>query len=505
MLLMRLTLLKDARRLWPVAGMTYLMLAALANADRWRGDWIASAMEGWMNLLLTGAWACLAALVVLEDPLVGDRHIWMTRPHPWPALLGAKLALVVLAIHVPAFLADTFVLSARGFPPALYVGELLAKQLLFFACVVLPAMATAALLRSFTHFVIVLFAVTAGIAMLNGGLYRPPEFNRTQDLRQGLVLFLIAGASVAVVCMQYARRVGLAARTTALAGGLSAVAVFAYMPPLAEYAVHGASARVALRNATPDASMRFAPAAHRRPIVFLPIAITPDAQGSLFRVPLVEIEIVTQDGTVIRSVRPTSNRPFEQLDLLVHPYAATHDKPPEWLALTFSRSAWQRVGNSRVRIRGSAGLELYRLGETAIMPVDGTREIPAVGRCTAATVTDRVSESLLKVVCESPRDIPGTYVRLRHAPSQRVWLQGLNWAWTYAPGPKGTWLSPLERAQSFFQLTDTVEAPAGAQWLVPASYLPAAHLEVTPVIVIGRAHTTFEFADVMLSAALAQP
>ena len=166
MRLMLLTFKKDARRLWPAAAATWVMLAALADADRWRADWIPSPMEGWMNLLLTMAWVCLAALAVLEEPLVGDRNFWTTRPHRWPALLAAKLVFVVLAIHLPSLLADLFVLTARGFSPAAYSGDLLLKQVLFFGAVTLPSIALASLVRNFTHFIIAVFTIAAGIAIL---------------------------------------------------------------------------------------------------------------------------------------------------------------------------------------------------------------------------------------------------------------------------------------------------------------------------------------------------
>jgi hypothetical protein len=176
MRLMLHTFKKDARRLWPAAAATWVMLAALANADRWRADWIPSPMEGWMNLLLTMAWVCLAALAVLEEPLVGDRNFWTTRPHRWPALLVAKLVFVVLAIHLPSLLADIFVLTARGFSPSAHLGGLLWKQMLFFGTVTLPSIALASLVRNFTNFVIAVFAIAAGIAILNGGFQRFPEF-----------------------------------------------------------------------------------------------------------------------------------------------------------------------------------------------------------------------------------------------------------------------------------------------------------------------------------------
>ena len=112
------------------------------------------------------AWACLAALAVLEEPLVGDQNFWTTRPHRWTALLGAKLIFVVLAIHLPSFVADLFVLAARGFPPAVYLGDLLVKQILFFGVIILPSIALASLVRNFTHFVITAFTIAAGLAIL---------------------------------------------------------------------------------------------------------------------------------------------------------------------------------------------------------------------------------------------------------------------------------------------------------------------------------------------------
>jgi hypothetical protein len=55
------------------------------------------------------------------------------------------LIFVALAIHVPSILADSFVLAARGFPPFSHLADLLWKQVLFFGCVILPAIAVAAL------------------------------------------------------------------------------------------------------------------------------------------------------------------------------------------------------------------------------------------------------------------------------------------------------------------------------------------------------------------------
>src|SRR5215467_4236897 len=99
---------------------------------------------------------------------------------------------------------------------------------------------------------------------------------------------------------------------------------------------------------------------------------------------------------------------------------------PAWLLLTFSRPAWDRVKNERVRIRGWAGFEFYRPGETTTFGSLSSGYAPGVGRCTPVIVDTWISESMLKVICESPRTLPPSSVDLRHNPSGRVWPGGLN-------------------------------------------------------------------------------
>jgi hypothetical protein len=505
MRLMLHTFKKDVRRLWPAAAVTWVMLAAMANADCWRADWIPSPMEGWMNLLLTMAWVCLAALAVLEEPLVGDRNFWTTRPHRWPALLAAKLVFVVLAIHLPSLLADLFVLTARGFPPAAHLGDLLWKQMLFFGTVTLPSIALASLVRDFTHFIIAGFTIAAGIAILNGGFQSFPEFRGQQsEVRHAAVRILLAVAALAVIWTQYARRRVIPAPVMAIAAALAAASLSAWLPARAEYAVRSRGSRetprIALRSAPNDEAVIGARAGGMQPAVLLPIAISPGAHGDLIHIPIVQVEIVAPDGTRLQSISPSPNRPFEKIDLMAYPFSTSRDRPPDWLAFRFSSAVWERVKNARVRVRGTAAFEFYRRGETAILPAQGSGNVPDLGRCTALTVDDRFSEEMLKVLCESPRDLPAASITLRHEPSGREWREGLNSSVTYSPGPHETWLSPLHRGQSFFRVTNSVTSVPGSQWLVPMSYLSSARVEITPEIVSGHALAGFDFGEVTLAS-----
>ena len=514
------TFRKDIRHLWPAVAVTCLMLVELARQDRWRTDSLASPLEGWLNLLLTMAWAMLAALAVLEEPLVGERNFWTTRPHRWPALVASKLVFVLVAIHLPLLLADLYVLAARGFSPVDALAPIVWKQLLFFGAVTLPSIALASLVRNFTHFVIAVFAIAAGIAILNGGFQRFPDFARLEiDLRHTAIRILLAGAALAVIWTQYARRRVIPARVTAIAAMLVAVSLSAWLPARASYAVLGSGSpqtpRISMRSSqavvTPATLARFLGS---QTVALLPIAIAPGALAGHFRIAFVEVEIVAPDGARLHSALPSPNRPFERIDLTAYAFSTPQEQAgasprelyntPDWLALRFSGPAWEHVKNVRVRIHGTAGFDFYRPGETAVLSPDGSADIPGMGRCTTMTVDDRYAEQMLKVFCESPRELPTASISLRHEPSGREWRLRLNSAVTYSPGPHETWLSPLHRGQSFFRLTNSVQSLPGSQWLVPVSDLPSARIEITPEIVTGHALAQFDLGEVTLAPFLAR-
>jgi hypothetical protein len=504
------TLRKDVRRLWPVAAITWVMLGVLSGFDRWRADWTASPTEGWLTMLLTMAFALVAALAVLEEPLVGDSNFWTTRPHRWPELFAAKLAFVALAIHLPSLIADAYVVAARGFFPFAYLGPLLWKQFLFFAAVVLPAMAVASLIRSFTHFVILMFAIAGGITILNGGfqiqsLYLLPGI----AVRQGMIRILVALAALAVVWLQYSRRRVIPSRVIAAGAMLAAASIYLWLPARAEYELVSRptleTLRVAFRN-SPSADypgVAFGRAAQQ--VALLPIEIAPAAPGQILRDAFADVEVVGPGGAHLQSGRPSPNRPFEKIDLMAYPLAWTPGSPESdyyaqcnWLVLSFSSPAWERVKNARVRVRGAVAFDIVRRGQAVGLSLQEPTDASGVGRCSAAQVEDPYSRNMFKIFCESPREIPAAYVTLRHAASGREWVQHLNSSRTYRQGPDATWLSPLNRAQTFFHMTDSSESDPGSRWLVPASFLPSAQLEITPEYITGRALATFDFGEVSL-------
>ncbi len=386
--------------------------------------------EGWLNLLLPLAWACLAALAVLEEPLVGDRNFWTTRPHRWTALLGAKLAFVALAIHVPALAADVYVLAARGFPPVPYAGGLLWKQLLLFGAVTLPALALATLVRNFAHFVIAIFGIAALLAVLNGGLSGYPDFDRpvAGQLRHGLVRLVLAAVGIAVIAIQYARRRALGARVVAVAGALAAVLLSTWLPVQAGYSFgSAANLKIALRDAMPDGALLRTARSNGAPTALLPIAISGNPPGEqFFGYPVAGVEITTMDGARIESVRSSPNRPFEKVPLMAWTYTSTRDAAPEWLVLRFSAPAWERVKNRPVRIRGWLAIQYFRYGDTTMLPPGfhkrhGSR--PLHGNAGGRPLLPGPAESAVRIAARSTAgDRGGARRRLRTAVARETEL-----------------------------------------------------------------------------------
>jgi len=341
------------------------------------------------------------------------------------------------------------------------------------------------------------------LAMLNGGLQGFPDYyHQDHALRSALVRLVLAAAALGVIGTQYARRRVLPARVMAVVAALTVAAISTWLPARAEYALRGNSShpRLALRDLTPaDDSLRVRMKA-KEAFVLLPIAITAGSTADSAHISMVQLEVVTPGGEHIPSGRVTAERPFDKIDLMTYPYATARDGTPEWLELHFSRPAWERVRRARVHIRGWATLQFYHPGQAVVLPVDGHADVPNLGRCTSAVVDDHFSEPLLKVLCESPRDIPAASLTLRHDASGRELRDRLNSSRRISPGPHDSWLSPLHRGQTFFRLTDRLEVIPGAQWIFPRTFVASSHISVTPEIVTGKALVDFDFGEVDLTA-----
>ena len=507
------TLRKDVRRLWPAALLSLVLLAMLTRADRWRFDTMIGSTEGWLNLVLPLAWACLIALSVLEEPLAGDRHFWLTRPHRWPALLAAKLIFALIFVHVPSLIADAYMLAAHGFPPFESLPQLLWKQLAFAAFVTLPALALAAMIPSFTHFMLGIFAIAAAAALTFAArVSRVPYLMQRPDdyLRGEITAVLIAAACIVIIWLQYRRRPAVIARTVGIAAALVAGALIGLFPESADY-----QARALFHPIQAALSLRIEPRAQARGFYFgsgstvgIPVVLSGLHAGAAFRTAALTLTVTAPDGRRYPSSTFTPDNQFDkvQLEARLFPYPYERDAASLWLQLRFDSAVYAALKDSNVRLTGQTAVSLVRQGETAWMPVGGRVAAPGVGHCSNGIVEDRWSEARVKVLCESPSEIPAVVGVTVWTPEDgRRYPSRLGNYGNPTFGPNTAWLSPLDRGKTFFNLSDPKYRRYPITMEVPMEHLANARVGVTPEVVTGYSVVNFDLPDIPLSKYWIEP
>jgi hypothetical protein len=504
---------KDVRRLWWVAGLCLMLLAILSREDRWRSDAVIGSTESWFSLLLPFAWACLIGLLILEEPLVGDRQFWVTRPYSWRALIAAKALFIAVAVHATAFVADCWILSARGLSPAEYLPQLLWKQVLLAAALTLPAAAIAALVRSFAHFVLACVAVIAAVGILVGLDTFPPRWEPVESVRQALAIVAAAAVAGTVVFLQYSARRTTASRGLAIAGAIIAGALLGYLSPACAFGIRSrlfpVQARPALqvqpRREDVPLNLRIQ-SSPNRVTVAIPVLVTGIPEAARERIETISTEVTSTSGSRFTAPARNAYRPSDKVVLeaaIWPPYYSQQES--RWLFLRFHPAAFAQLAGRGVRVAGKAAVTFYRQGQTVWMPATGVQKVPGAGRCTGLLVDDQWSEGMLKVLCESPAEVPlYTWVRLWDPETGQDWQGHLGDSSTYFPGPRQDWLSPLNRRQKFFRLATDPSGP-GSQWLVPRDVVPRARIAITPEETTGYSIMTYDLEDVRLSDYVVPP
>jgi len=494
-------LMKDTRRLWPAIVAAILLLGTLARLDRWRSDWLISPTEGYLNILIPIAWACLIALAVEQDAIPGDRQFWITRPFRTRSIFAAKALFAVLFVHVPSLVADCYILAMRGFSPATYAAELLVKQVVLACALTIPALALASLVRSFSHFVMEVVAVAAVCLVLSGSAWREPIlFEPLLDVvRREFLIGIVAVAGIAVLISQYAGRRVLLSRGIAAGVGVAASIFFASLLPPSALAL-----RTAVSPGAPKVSMRLDDGPHNRRVIWggrtmvaLPIVFDGLAEGESVRVEPVETEIVTASGQHFREAQRRRINPSEPPPAFTFfmGWAGWNETPP-WLTYNFQPAVFPALSRAPVMIRGKAAVELYRTGTPVWMGVDDHAYVAGVGRCTTALVEDHYrDEAHLKVECESPeRELRLTRVRAWSPQTGRDWKSGLGSSRSGTNGPTVNWLSPLHRDLTYFNV-----GGQNPYWSISREEAPTVRIEITPELPAGQAAVEWEFRDVDLT------
>ncbi len=212
---------KDFRRLWPLAAAVCVCWAAcgaftvLASSNlSIEKRQMPIGMQRLATILLPLACWFLIANVVYEEPLVGDKQFWLTRPYSRISLLASKLLFLGLFINVPLFLCDCYTLTALGYPVIGNIGWLLLRQILVSVWLVWPAFGIATLTSGFAQLGAAALWLGLGAlfcSWLSGFGHRPPIADFVNDsVHRALLLAVL----FAIIPWQYRKRKTKAGRIT---------------------------------------------------------------------------------------------------------------------------------------------------------------------------------------------------------------------------------------------------------------------------------------------------
>jgi len=474
--------------------LTLALLARLAHFDFWRDVATPNTEEGWLNILLPLAWSFLIALVILEDPAVGEAPFWATVPCRWPSLLAAKAVFVAAFIHIPYFVACIFIVQARGFTPADYLAVLFAKQLTLLA-LTLPAVALATLVGSVTQFMIVAIALAAavGAPSIPSGLVDSPAAHR---LREIFLLSITTVAALPIAIAQYRRNRASAAR----AAGIVAILIAAGIWWLPRGQFDGLEAM--LSPASP---------AIGQPSIHLPGPNEPHearqgfdlggSSGSIrAAIPLTVSGFAAgYSGHFIQSgvrLEAPGGQSFP-LSGALHGYSLDI---PTWQLLTLDKKIFDQLKDSPINVVGVANATYYRQPEAAWTSVDKHITITGLGKCFVEIVGDMPNDQELKVGCESPNRMPVVRVRLLDPATNRDWRQTLGSSAMVLDYPTATWLSPVQRRVTYIPITDEEHPTQNLlRWQVPREIIPNVGIAITPEFPAGRGIVHYQLSGIELS------
>ena len=147
---------KDLMHLWPeTAAVIALFIAFAASApSRWAGTEYAGfvvLLAVLLKVLMPISWVVLITRLIHDEPLVGDRQFWTSRPYHWAQLFAAKILYVVAFILLPFLIMQMYLLKRAGLHPMLVLPALGHNLLLVTVVILIPVAAIAAVTASFVR------------------------------------------------------------------------------------------------------------------------------------------------------------------------------------------------------------------------------------------------------------------------------------------------------------------------------------------------------------------
>jgi hypothetical protein len=382
---------KDVRHLWLEISIALAAASAftfvVARGSQSLND--PAAVQGvaatLLMYLLPVAWCALIARLIYAEPLAGNRQFWVTRPYSWKSLLAAKGLFIAAFIQLPMLIADTVILRAWGFKIGSELGGLLWAQVLLAAVLVLPVAALSAVTTGFVQLLAVTFLVVlavAGCYLLIPGVgdtWLALEWTRSYST--GLV---VAGAALAIILWQYARRDTTTSRRLAGGAALAGFAVSVWLPWPAAFAfqsrfstqsIDTSAIRVEFNRDTSFAARALVDGDNAVDLVIplrvtgIPAPLRPVFEG-------IAAEIQGPDGAKWRTGQYPPSQVRSDWDSPSRPRLGASVSLHTRLAPSF----YSNIKNNPVRLRGSLYLTLYGNPRLTLLPVrNETALVPTAG------------------------------------------------------------------------------------------------------------------------------
>ncbi len=205
---------KDLMHLWPetliVIGLSVAF--AYASPSRWTGS--QNDIVGLIGILaiflkaflMPVSWLVLVSRLIHDEPLVGDRQFWTSRPYHWLSLLGAKLLYLVLFLYLPFLLMQVYLLKHAGLYPTTAIPELLHNLLLLTVVIVIPIAAISAVTSSFVKTLLSFIAGIIYLIILSVSIYFIEVHHMTPPALEPVVTGLFILLPAIALIYQYATR-----------------------------------------------------------------------------------------------------------------------------------------------------------------------------------------------------------------------------------------------------------------------------------------------------------
>ena len=150
--------LKDVRHLWPEILCVLVLTTGFALTQKFAWPMYreqafpeSNTLLVWMMILLPFSWWILLSRAVHDEPLVGDRQFWVTRPYGTTRVLAEKWVFLVSFLLVPYACAMLWLLHVARFHPFAFLQGVVVQILFFGLFLLLPLFALASVTSSLTR------------------------------------------------------------------------------------------------------------------------------------------------------------------------------------------------------------------------------------------------------------------------------------------------------------------------------------------------------------------